>query len=102
MFDMSRLAKRVANKYLTDRIAVEGNIKRNVESILELMNTAKEAMALARQHSRGLYAESSLQWIPDYMDSQLKEFKEFIDNIENAVSYVVEQPIQEIQEKEEY
>jgi len=99
MTNISNLAKRVAAKYLINRVAIEGNIKRNVESMIELMNTAKEAMALARQHSRGLYAESSLQWVPDYMDSQFKEFKEFIDNMENAISHVVDQPTEETEEK---
>lgn len=88
---MSDLSKRIANEYLARRVAVEANIKRNAESMIELMNTAKEAMSQAEQHSRGLYAESSLQWVPDYMEQHLKAFKEFVNSIEDAVSYVVEQ-----------
>lgn len=99
---MSALVKRIAHKYMNNRIAIEGNIKRNVESMIDLMNEAKEAMALARQHSRGLYAESSLQWIPDYVEAQSKEFEEFINNIKNATSHVVDQPLEKDVQEEEY
>jgi hypothetical protein len=89
---LKKIAHRIAHsKY--SRVQLEPNMIRAVQSMVEEMEEAEEALSKAVQYGRILEIEPSFEWIVDQIQTVLKDFKDFRKSANESMEYITQQEL---------